>query len=99
MYPRHTIRIGTLEQGTLFDDGSEHLTLPVQVKGVSIQRSRWALALWYGVGLEAFCEQLLRIGKKRMLRNSLKMWQQNGWSENDFRVWEIMESGDWISKR
>src|SRR5690348_3397977 len=32
--------IGIPEQGTLFDDGSEHLTLPVRVKGIRIERSR-----------------------------------------------------------
>jgi len=64
--------IGIPEQGTLFDDGSEHLTLPVRVKGIRIERSRQfgdvylALALWRGLGLEALCEQLLPIGKERI---------------------------------
>src|ERR1700751_2747667 len=64
--------IGIPEQGTLFDDGSEHLTLPVRVKGIRIERSRQfgdvysELALWRGLGLEALCEQLLPIGKERI---------------------------------
>ena len=44
--------IGTPEQTALFDDGSVHLTVPVRLKGVRIERSRQfgdvylALALW-----------------------------------------------------
>ena len=46
--------IGTPEQTALFDDGSDHLTAPVRLKGVRIERSRrfgdvyLALALWRG---------------------------------------------------
>src|SRR5215467_9566942 len=44
--------IGTPEQAPLFDDGSEHITVPVRLKGVRVERSRQcgdvylALALW-----------------------------------------------------
>ena len=64
--------IGTPEQTALFDDGSDHLTAPVRLKGVRIERSRrfgdvyLALALWRGVGLEAACERLLAAGKERV---------------------------------
>ena len=64
--------IGTPEQTALFDDGSDHLTAPVRLKGVRIERSRrfgdvyLALALWRGVGLEAACERLLPAGKERV---------------------------------
>src|ERR1700745_663765 len=60
---RHVI--GRPEQGALFNDGSGHVTVPVRLKGIAIERSRQfgdvylALALWRGVGLEALCEQLL----------------------------------------
>jgi transposase len=56
----------------LFDDGSEHATVPVRLKGIRIERSRQfgdvylALVLWRGVGLEALCERLLPIGKERI---------------------------------
>src|SRR4030081_1026508 len=49
--------IGAPEQGQLFDDGSEHLTAPVRLKGIRVGRSRQfgdvylALALWRGTGL------------------------------------------------
>jgi transposase len=64
--------IGTPEQAPLFDDGNEHQTVPVRVKGVRIERSRQfgdvylALALWRGTGLEDLCERLLPIGKERI---------------------------------
>jgi transposase len=64
--------IGTPEQGALFNDGSQHLAIPVRLKGIRIERSRrfgdvyLALALWRGTGLEAVCERLLRIGKERI---------------------------------
>ena len=64
--------IGAPEQAPLFDDGSENVTVPVRLKGVRIERSRWfgdvylALALWRGVGLEELCERLLPIGKERI---------------------------------
>jgi hypothetical protein len=32
--------IGTPEQAGLFDDGKQHLTMPVRLKGVRIERSR-----------------------------------------------------------
>ena len=44
--------IGTPEQAPLFDEGSEHLTVPVRLKGVRVERSRQfgdvylALTLW-----------------------------------------------------
>jgi transposase len=64
--------IGTPEQAQLFDDDSEHLTVPVRLKGIRIERSRQfgdvylALALWRGTGLEDLCERLLPIGKERI---------------------------------
>jgi transposase len=64
--------IGRPEQAQLFDDGSEHLRVPVQLKGVRVERSLrfgdiyLALALWRGTGLEQLCEQLLPIGKERI---------------------------------
>ena len=64
--------IGSPEQAQLFDDGSEHLTVPVRLKGIAIERSRQfgdvylALALWRGIGLEAFCERLLPVGQERI---------------------------------
>jgi hypothetical protein len=57
--------IGNPEQAQLFDDGSEHLTVPVRLKGIRVERARQfgdvdlALALWRGTGLEALCERLL----------------------------------------
>src|SRR3984893_1267958 len=64
--------IGSPEQAQLFDDVSEHLTVPVRLKGIAIERSRQfgdvylALALWRGIGLEAFCERLLPVGQERI---------------------------------
>jgi hypothetical protein len=64
--------IGAPEQAALFDDGSEHVTVPVRLKGLRIERSRrfgdvyLALALWRGVGLEELCERLLPAGKERI---------------------------------
>jgi transposase len=64
--------IGAPEQAPLFDDGSEHVTAPVRLKGIRLERSRQfgdvylALALWRGTGLEALCERLLPIGKERV---------------------------------
>src|SRR5436309_150957 len=64
--------IGVPEQAPLFDEGSEHVTVPVRLKGVRIERSRrfgdvyLALALWRGVGLEELCERLLPNGKERI---------------------------------
>src|ERR1700736_2108816 len=64
--------IGAPEQAQLFDDGSEHLTVPVRLKGIRVERSRQfgdvylALALWRGTGLEDLCERLLPAGKERI---------------------------------
>src|SRR5216683_2945090 len=64
--------IGAPEQTALFDDGSEHLTVPVRLKGIRIERSRQfgdvylALALWRGTGLEEQCQQLLPAGQERI---------------------------------
>src|SRR5438874_2231946 len=64
--------IGAPEQAPLFDDGSEHLTVQVRLKGIRIERSRrfgdvyLALALWRGTGLEELCERLLPAGKERI---------------------------------
>ena len=64
--------IGTPEQAPLFDDVSEHLTVPVRLKGIRVERSRrfgdvyLALALWRGTGLEELCERLLPVGKERI---------------------------------
>jgi transposase len=46
--------------------------VPVRLKGIAIERSRQfgdvylALALWRGIGLEAFCERLLPVGQERI---------------------------------
>jgi len=64
--------IGAPEQTALFADGSEHLTVPVRLKGIRIERSRQfgdvylALALWRGTGLEEQCQQLLPAGQERI---------------------------------
>jgi len=64
--------IGAPEQAQLFDDGSEHMTVPVRLKGIRIERSRrfgdvyLALALWRGTGLAELCERLLPAGKERI---------------------------------
>jgi hypothetical protein len=62
--------IGEPEQAGLFDDGQQHLTVPVRLKGVRVERSRrfgdvyLALALWRGTGLADLCEKLLPSGKE-----------------------------------
>jgi transposase len=62
--------IGEPEQAGLFDDGKPHVTVPVRLKGVRVERSRrfgdvyLALALWRGTGLADLCEQLLPSGKE-----------------------------------
>jgi transposase len=64
--------IGAPERAQLFEDGSEHVTVPVRLKGVRIERSRQfgdvylALALWRGVGLEELSEQVLPAGQERV---------------------------------
>jgi transposase len=64
--------IGAPEQAPLFADGSEHLTVPVRLKGIRVERSRQfgdvylALALWRGTGLEELCQRLLPVGKERI---------------------------------
>jgi hypothetical protein len=64
--------IGAPEEAPLFHDGSEHVTAPVRLKGVRIERSRQfgdaylALALWRGVGLEDLCKRLLPAGQERV---------------------------------
>src|SRR5437764_6447236 len=62
--------IGEPEQAGLFDGGQQHLTVPVRLKGVRVERSRQfgdvylALALWRGTGLADLCEKLLPSGKE-----------------------------------
>jgi transposase len=64
--------IGAPEQARLFDDSSAHLTVPVRLKGIRVERSRQfgdvylALALWRGTGLAQLCEQLLPTGKAQV---------------------------------
>jgi transposase len=64
--------IGAPEEARLFDDGSEHSTAPVRLKGVRIERSRQfgdvylALALWRALGLEELCSRLLAPGQERI---------------------------------
>jgi transposase len=64
--------IGAPHQAELFDDGREHLTVPVRLKGIRIERSRQfgdvylALALWRGMGLEDLCERLLPPGQEHV---------------------------------
>ena len=64
--------IGEPEQAQIFDDGSAHLTVPVRLKGIRVERSRQfgdvylALALWRGTGLAQLCEELLPAGLERV---------------------------------
>jgi hypothetical protein len=64
--------IGAPEQATLFDDGSAHLTVPIRLKGIRVERSRQfgdaylALALWRGTGLSELCAQLIPAGKEQV---------------------------------
>jgi len=64
--------IGEPEQAQLFDDGRQHVTVPVRLKGIRIERSRrfgdvyLALALWRGTGLAELCDELLPAGKERV---------------------------------
>src|SRR5271166_5265082 len=64
--------IGAPEGAPLFDDGNQHLTTPVRLKGVRVERSRRfgdvyvALALWRGLGLEELCRVLLPMGQERV---------------------------------
>jgi transposase len=64
--------IGAPEQAALFADGSQHLTVPVRLKGIRVERSRQfgdvylALALWRGTGLAELCEQLLPKTKEQV---------------------------------
>ena len=64
--------IGEPEQAQIFDDGSAHLTVPVRLKGIRVERSRQfgdvylALALWRGTGLAQLCEELLPAGQERV---------------------------------
>jgi transposase len=64
--------IGTPDQAGLFEDGSAHVTVPVRLKGVRIERSRQfgdvylSLALWRGTGLAQLCSQLLPAGKEQV---------------------------------
>jgi transposase len=64
--------IGEPEQARLFDDGSAHLTVPVRLKELRVERGRQfgdvylALALWRGTGLAELCERLLPVGKEQV---------------------------------
>lgn len=64
--------IGAPHQARLFDDGKEHLTVPVRLKGIRIERPRQfgdvylALALWRGIGLEDLCGRLLPPGQEHV---------------------------------
>jgi transposase len=64
--------IGAPEQAPLFDDGRDHLTVPVRLKGIRIERPRrfgevyLALALWRAMGLQELCERLLPAGRERV---------------------------------
>ncbi len=64
--------IGAPEHARLFDDGGQHLTVPVRLKGIRVERSRQfgdvylALALWRGTGLAELCEKLLPAGKEEV---------------------------------
>jgi hypothetical protein len=64
--------IGEPGQAALFNDGTEHQSATVRLKAIRIERSRQfadvylALALWRGLGLESFCQQVLESGKERV---------------------------------
>jgi transposase len=70
-FARHLI--SAPEEARLFDDGGEHLTAPIRLKGVRIERSRQfgdvylALALWRALGLEELCRRLLSPGQERVV--------------------------------
>ena len=64
--------IGEPEQARLFEDGSAHLTVPVRLKELRVERGRQfgdvylALALWRGTGMAELCERLLPLGKEQV---------------------------------
>ena len=64
--------IGSPEEASLFNDGSDHVTAPVRLRGVRVERSRQfgdvylTLCLWRGVGLEDLCRRLLPMGQERV---------------------------------
>lgn len=64
--------VGAPEQSRLFDDGGEHVTVPVRLKGIRVERSRQfgdvylALALWRGTGLAEFVETLVPTGQAQV---------------------------------
>jgi transposase len=64
--------IGEPEQAGLFNDGTDHQAASVRLKAIRIERSRQfgdiylALALWRGLELESFCQQVLESGKERV---------------------------------
>ena len=64
--------IGAPEEALRFNDGSDHVTAPVRLKGVRVERSRQfgdvylALCLWRGAGLEDLCRRLLPMGQERV---------------------------------
>ena len=64
--------IGTPEQAPLFDEGSEHLTVPVRLKGVRVERSRQfgdvylALTLWRGTGLRICVSGFCRLERSAL---------------------------------
>src|SRR5262249_650421 len=80
--------IGEPEQAGLFDDGKQHLTVPVRLKGVRVERSRrfgdvyLALALWGSTGLAGLCEQVLPSGKEA------GPWAKVGGGLGAGRLWE-----------
>ena len=75
--------IGTPEQPALFD-GSEHVTVPVRLKGVRIERSRrfgdvyLALALWRGVGLEELDLRVVCVVVHRGLSRTVRTRRRSG---------------------
>jgi len=93
--------IGAPEEAPLFNDGSEHLTASVRLKGVRIERSRQfgevylALALWRGVGLEQLCQRLLPVG------SGTRRMGENGGGAGDhsiLRASELHIAEDWYRR-
>ena len=77
--------IGEPEQAGLFDDGQQHMTVPVRLKGVRVERSRQfgdvylALALWRGTGWPICARSCCRRARKRCRgRRWRRCWWRRG---------------------
>jgi hypothetical protein len=77
---------------------SQHLTVPVRLKGIRIERSRefgdvyLALALWRVTGLAQLCEELLPAGKEHVAWEKMtlagRVWiADRGMASADYLAW------------